>query len=1417
MGKDIIRTGQPIFSLVERGNRTIQSATISKTMLSDDTASFKVVSDSELDLKINDTVELYGQVYRINSLPDVNKINSRRYEYDIKAQGLMYDLLRCKLFNADGTGTKFETEFPLIGTIETFLLCIKNNMHRFAAEWEIGNFTEEETKTIIFGSDNCLSALQKICNEFKTDFWIKAENGKFVIHTGAFGNTIPVTFEYGKGKGLYSLSRKSVDDNQVINRLYAHGGTNNIKAGYRDFSNRLKLPNAEYIEDIELIDSMGLKEGEENFDEIYPKRTGKITKLGDSVFKFEDSTMDFNLNEKDTDGITTKYLIPGTSAKVHFNTGNLAGYEFEIKKGGYDHATKTFEIIPFKNDKDQSFPDKESIAFQLSEGDEYVLLDIVMPDIYVANAENELLNKATEQFNLLKQAKVSYDLEIDPEYIRGLSLDEMDIGDYIRVVDGPLGIDKVLRINSITRDFIQNGEYHDYAIKVQIADSYEINYNSQLILDIKDIKNVLSLTNIGKINLSRIGVKTTEELKNVVFDTDGYFDVENIRPNSIETNMISVGSRSQQISCSVVFNVNFEGDKNKVKVAPGLLYSQTFDKNWNIPAFDFTATNDQFLYVYGKCSKSNSTGSIVFSQTKYKFDEDPSYYYFLIGILHSVVEGIRVLSITVGTTTINGGLVRTGVISSLDGSTYFDLEKNKIKGNIEFEINSPAYQQVLNHIQLGSRNILRHSDFKNTASYYSFFGSGIMLEISNENETIKVKSNENKVSPGLGLGVQVLGIDFSKLKDKLLTLSFKVKSLNKKKFYTNVFSNQGIQSVLNVDSFEIENTWQKLSITFRSNNVDYSDFYFYCQSDAGFSTSDVFWIDEPVLEWGNISSDWSPAPEDIEETLDVANQNAIAAKIAAQNAQNSANTANALLADISSDNKLTPSEKGPLKIEWDTIQSEKPIVLAQAGVYNLSTSDYDSAYNELSVYITSNSILSDMSATTDVNGDYLRYVFSNYYTKKVALLKLISDKAKQLSDNAQNAANQAGVAALQAQQNALNAQNSANNAQLSANAANALLSDISNDDKLTPGEKYSLNTEWDTIQAEKSIIIAQAVNYNISHTDYDNAYNELQSYINSSGIFNDFTVTTDVNGDYLRAVFSDYYTKKVGLLKLVSDKAKQLADTAQNTANQAGQAALNAQNGVNNLQTSMNDVKTKTDNFVSINGGLLMGNILSVGDNQLNQRAFLSGVTDLGDTTGTSVRFAAGANYANKNTAPFRVQDNGKMIAQNADVKGKIDADSGLIGGIDGWKITSKTLTSTKGKIQFGVFNSTNDLISGISISEDNFPGSPTYKNRFHINSNRNEGNINNVAAVLSASGNNVYNSALEVSASGASGVNNAIYAAAGVVYISSQASIHLESLNNALTTNFEFGGTIIKANGFTGEKNIGGTICRFANGLFIM
>lgn len=692
-----MRNGAAMFDMVERNSRTITSANLSQELLTSDTANIKVESKEPLDFKINDYITIDGSIYRLNQLPSAVKNAEGFFAYDLVFEGVMYDLKRCKFFNADINDFKTELEFPLIGDLEFFLTVVRNNMRRFSIDWEVGNFpTNTETKSLTFSSDNCLSALQRICQEYNVEFWIKQENGKFKIHTGSFGTTIPTDLEYGKGNGLYSLSRKNVNENEVVSRLYVNGGSTNIPNEYRGFSKNLLMPTSAYLEDTALISEIGLIEGSITFEEIYPKRTGVISALGNSVFKFVDSSMDFDLNEKEADGITTKYLISGTSAKIHFNTGNLAGYQFEIKKGGYDHATKTFEIIPFTNEQGQKFPDENSQAFQFSVGDEYKILDIYMPQSYITNAENELLAKATEQFNLLKQPKVAYDLEVDSSFISSLAT-PISIGDYVRVKDSDLGVDKLLRVQSISKNLITNE-----VDSIVIADAYEVNYASKLILDIKEIKNVVNITKLGEINYSKLGLKTTEELKNLVFDTDGYFDSGNIKPFSIETNMLSVGSRSQQLSLSSVFRINQDGNANKIDVTAGVLFSQTLDKTWNVSALVSTIPDNDYRYVYAKASKTTLTASIYLSKSQIPFDSDVNDFYFLVGILHSVVDGVRVLSITIGTTTISGGLVRTGIISSLDGTTTFNLNTGEITGKITFSSGSSGYANLTDKPDLSS-------------------------------------------------------------------------------------------------------------------------------------------------------------------------------------------------------------------------------------------------------------------------------------------------------------------------------------------------------------------------------------------------------------------------------------------------------------------------------------------------------------------------------------------------------------------------------------------------------------------------------------------------------------------------------------------------------------------------------------------
>lgn len=183
-------------------------------------------------------------------------------------------------------------------------------------------------------------------------------------------------------------------------------------------------------------------------------------------------------------------------------------------------------------------------------------------------------------------------------------------------------------------------------------------------------------------------------------------------------------------------------------------------------------------------------------------------------------------------------------------------------------------------------------------------------------------------------------------------------------------------------------------------------------------------------------------------------------------------------------------------------------------------------------------------------------------------------------------ANQAQAAADAAKQAADSAQQTANNAVQSAATANALLSDIANDNKLTAQEKQETKKEWDIIVSEKPKNNASADKYGVSRTAYDTAYNTLSAYI--TPLLSSLSTTSNISGAAFRSKFKDYYDARTDLLNAISAKAKSLADAAQQTAdaaqekaNQAIKDAANAKTAANNAQSDADEAKSRLDSWAS--------------------------------------------------------------------------------------------------------------------------------------------------------------------------------------------------------------------------------------------
>ena len=107
------------------------------------------------------------------------------------------------------------------------------------------------------------------------------------------------------------------------------------------------------------------------------------------------------------------------------------------------------------------------------------------------------------------------------------------------------------------------------------------------------------------------------------------------------------------------------------------------------------------------------------------------------------------------------------------------------------------------------------------------------------------------------------------------------------------------------------------------------------------------------------------------------------------------------------------------------------------------------------------------------------------------------------------------------------------------------LNDLVSDSKLTPNEKVIAKKEWLIISDEYPKYIAQANAYKVSTTAYGNAYDALNTYLNTtnSGVIFNMTTTTDINSTTFTNNFKNYYNCKVELVNAVNTaKAKYEAD-----------------------------------------------------------------------------------------------------------------------------------------------------------------------------------------------------------------------------------------------------------------------------------
>lgn len=679
----------------------VTKAEQSITLLGADTVAITVKSATPLTFHLGDQIDVYGKTYTLNQLPGIKKTGNRNFEYTLTFEGVQYELIDVRFLLPDDTVLDSFT-----GDLEDFLGILIGNLTRvYPGKWVLGVYpANTEYKTLTYTEKNCLEVLQDLCEQYSTEFEITQANGVRTLNIKTAGVNFPYTFRYGRTGGLYELTRQNINSKNVVTRLYVYGGSSNLGDKYR--YTRLCLPgkakNASYIEDAAAIAAYGLKENTKIFDDIRPERYGEVTAAGSAYYAFKDATMNFDLNEKDSAG-NTKWLIDGATAKVKFTTGNLAGYEFDIHK--YDHATKEIQVVPFTDENGMKFPSETSAAFQFGVGDKYFFTDINLPDTYKTDAENKLLAEGNKAITEYSQPQVQYGLSIDENFIRQFAgeltvVNLFAVGDYIPVEDEDIGVNKSVRITAFTRDLLR-----EYKYNITLGDSVTKTTITRVIEDLQKIDNVIEINDLADPSKARRNWKASQEVLANVFDPEGHYYSEKIKPLSIETTMLATGARSQQfVLQNTRFEPNYEGNPNTVKVVGGTLVHYTIAetvKSWQLNTATFSnLVSGTVYYIYARCQKTGTAGNIVFDTVQRAVDGDPTYYYFLIGSLSSVITDTdgnrpaRLIALTYGATTINGRFLATGRIQSGDGQTYFDLDAGEIGGNIKFRASDGTLKDV---------------------------------------------------------------------------------------------------------------------------------------------------------------------------------------------------------------------------------------------------------------------------------------------------------------------------------------------------------------------------------------------------------------------------------------------------------------------------------------------------------------------------------------------------------------------------------------------------------------------------------------------------------------------------------------------------------------------------------------------------
>ena len=647
---------------------------------------------------------------------------------------------------------------------------------------------------------------------------------------------------------------------------------------------------------------------------IYPKRKGTISGFFavdiDKHFYdiFDDSipqALDFNAMQ-----------IKGEKMLIYFESGMLSGREFEVSN--YNHAEKRFQLVP-KEEDGVTMPND---IFRPNIGDEYSVYNMQMPNAYISDnatksgASWEMMKEACKYLYENRTDLFTFTGDLDGIYAKKHWANiggRLKMGAYINFSDTEFQRTPVpIRIIGL-KEYVNN----PYSPQIELSNKVQGHSFASEMRKLQNQEVYFGELNKRTQSLTKRSWRDAQEtIKQIEAAFPEY--TKSIVPATVQTMMALIGNKSTQFDF-VVSKTNpikaphtlyFDKNTKQINAGSGWLKHFTLGttdinpnrnansyKYWNIPAFVSGRLDDKAktYYLYIKASKTAETGEFILSENKIDIEQEAGFYHFLYATVNSEYEGERGIAKLNGFTEITGGQIKTDKITSGNGQQYIHLfdDHIEIKANLKItDGNKTEIKQIINpDLQSLENKLKQYSDGKvETAKTATEAYARAQAELTKAQAIAeadgKITEAEQRQIQQLQLKLQEAKT-FAQQKVDELNIGGRNLILNSKPRITQTFSVYGWVKSYNLSqNLEVGETY-----VLKFKNYKTEPFFFLWETGWGdtqeiyngipFTAKIAYKIlyihtkqvpyecdfEMIKLERGNKPTDWSPAPEDIENKV----------------------------------------------------------------------------------------------------------------------------------------------------------------------------------------------------------------------------------------------------------------------------------------------------------------------------------------------------------------------------------------------------------------------------------------------------------------------------------------------------------------------------------------------------------------------